>query len=188
MYNDIFLAFENITKQMNNPEVYEKINEKMAMLGPSVGRYMGAVLNPVIIRTIGILLRAGKLPPVPDALLDNPTFEIDYVSQLAQAQKKSEMNSLLSGLQVVGQVAQFVPDSLDKIDTDKAVDEAWDILGAPVKVLRDDAEVAEIRERKAQMAAQEQEMMINQAAADTGKKIAEGEKAFAEAKEKGLKK
>ena len=132
MYNDIFLKFENIKKQMQNPEVMEMINEKMAMLGPAVGRYMGAVLNPTIIRTIGILQRGGKLPPVPDALLESPAFEIDYVSQLAQAQKRSELNSLMNGLSLVGQMAQFVPEALDKVNTDTAVDEGWDILGAPV--------------------------------------------------------
>uniref|UniRef100_A0A6M3L375 Putative head tail connector protein n=1 Tax=viral metagenome TaxID=1070528 RepID=A0A6M3L375_9ZZZZ len=181
MYNDIFLTFENITKQMQNPEVQERINEKMAMLGPAVGRYMGAVLNPTIIRTIGILDRAGRLPDVPDALRDNPQFEIDYVSQLAQAQKRSELNSLMTGLQLVGQVAQFVPESLDKIDTDTAIDEAWDIIGAPVKVLRDDQEVQTIRENRQQAMAQEQQLLMAQGAAKAGRDIAAGEKDLAQA-------
>ena len=62
MYNDTFLAFDRITKQMNNPEIMERINEKMTMLGPAVGRYISEMLNPVIERTIGILARRGKLP------------------------------------------------------------------------------------------------------------------------------
>ena len=181
MYNDIFLTFENITKQMQNPEVQERINEKMAMLGPAVGRYMGAVLNPTVIRTIGILQRRGKLPPVPDALLENPQFEIDYVSQLAQAQKRSELNSLMSGLSLVGQMGQFVPEVIDKINTDTVIDEAWDILGAPVKVLRDDQEVEGIRENRAQAQAQEQKILLMQGAAKAGKDIASGEKDLATA-------
>jgi hypothetical protein len=183
MDNDIFLTFENITKQMQNPEVQERINEKMAMLGPAVGRYMGAVLNPTIMRTIGILFRAGRLPPIPDELMQSPTFEIDYVSQLAQAQKRSELASLLSGLELVGGMAQGDPSVLDKINADTVVDEAWDILGAPVKVLRSDDEVQEIRERKAQMAAQEQELMMAQSVAKTSKDMAEAEKAAATAQD-----
>jgi len=181
MYNDIFLTFENITKQMQNPEVQERINEKMAMLGPAVGRYMGAVLNPTVVRTIGILQRRGKLPPVPEALMNQPQFEIDYVSQLAQAQKRSELSSLMSGLQLVGQVAQFVPESLDKINTDTVIDEAWDILGAPVKVLRDDMEVESIRENRGQAMAQQQNMLMAQEAAKAGRDIAAGEKDLAQA-------
>ena len=181
MYNDIFLTFENLTKQMQNPEVQERINEKMAMLGPAVGRYMGAVLNPVITRTIGILFRAGKLPPLPDALRENPQFEIDYVSQLAQAQKRSELNSLMTGLQIVGAMGQYVPEVIDKINTDTAVDEAWDILGSPVKVLRDDEEVAQIRENRQQAMAQEQQVLMAQGAAKAGRDVAAGEKDLAAA-------
>jgi hypothetical protein len=179
MFNDIFLTFENITKQMQNPEVQERINEKMAMLGPAVGRYMGAVLNPIVIRTIGILFRRGKLPKVPDALLDNPQFEIDYVSQLAQAQKRSELNSLMSGLQLVGQMAQFNPETMDKINPDIAIDEAWDIIGAPVKVLRDDMEVEKIRETRGQAMAQQQQMQMAMGAAKAGRDVAAGEKDLA---------
>jgi len=184
MYNDIFLTFENLTKQMQNPEVQERINEKMAMLGPAVGRYIGAVLNPTIIRTIGILERRGKLPPIPDALRDSPSFEIDYVSQLAQAQKRSELSSLMNGLSLVGQIAQFAPEALDKISADTAVDEAWDTLGAPVKVLRDDQEVQDIREARAETEANAQKMEMIGASAKAGKDIAAGEKDLAEAAEK----
>lgn len=181
MYNDVFLAFENITKQMQNPEVQERINEKMAMLGPAVGRFMGEVLNPVVIRTIGILSRKGKLPPMPDELWENPQFEIDYVSMLAQAQKRSELSSLLNGLSVVGQMAQYVPETLDKIDADKTVDKAWDILGAPMVVLRPDKEVDNIRSARAEAQAQAQKMEMINLSADAAKKAAEGDKALAQA-------
>jgi len=181
MYNDVFLAFEGITKQMNNPEVMERINEKMTMLGPAVGRFTGEVLNPIIIRTIGILWRRGKLPEPPDELRDNPTYEIDYVSQLAQAQKRSELNSLVTALTMTGQMAQFAPEILDKINPDKAIDEVWGITGAPVKVLRDDIEIQKIREARAEQNAKMQEMQMLGAGAQIGKTAAEADKTLAEA-------
>jgi hypothetical protein len=155
MYNDVFLAFDNITKQMNNPEVMERINEKMTMLGPSVGRYISEMLNPGVIRTIGILFRKGKLPPPPDELLEDPNYEIDCISQLALSQRRSELNSLITGLTLVGQMAAVTPDVVDKVDPDKTVDTVWSILGAPIKVLRDDAEIQQIREMKGKMAQQQ---------------------------------
>lgn len=170
MYNDVFLAFDGITKQMNNPEIMERINEKMTMLGPAVGRYISEMLNPVVIRTIGILARRGKLPPPPDELIQNPEYEIDCISQLAQAQRRSELNSLMTGLSLVGQMAQFTPDVLDKVSTDKVVDEAWNILGAPARVLRDDAEVEAIREAKGRAAQQAQAMALTQAGAEVVEK------------------
>lgn len=166
MYNDVFLAFDGLTKQMNNPEVMERINEKMTMLGPAVGRYISEMLNPVVIRTIGILARRGKLPPPPDELIDSPEYEIDCISQLAQAQRRSELNALMTGLTLVGQMAAIVPDVVDKISPDKVVDETWGILGAPVRVLRDDSEIDAIREAKGKMAQQQMAMEMAQQGAD----------------------
>ena len=166
MFNDVFLAFNGLTKQMNNPEVMERINEKMTLLGPAVGRYISEMLNPVVVRTIGILSRRGKLPTPPDELMDSPEYEIDFISQLAQAQRRSELNAMMTGLSLVGQMAQFVPDVLDKISPDEIVDETWAITGAPTKVLRDDAEVQEIREAKGKMAQQQMAMQMAQQGAD----------------------
>ena len=166
MYNDTFLAFDRITKQMNNPEIMERINEKMTLLGPAVGRYISEMLNPTIVRTIGVLSRKGKLPDPPDEFLMNPEYEIDLVSQLAQAQRRSELQSLMNGLQLVGSMAEIDPSVLDKIDRDEVVDTAWEIIGAPNRVLREDDQVDEIRKSKAQQAQQQQQMAMLQAGGD----------------------
>ena len=170
MYNDVFLAFNQITKQMQNPEVMERINEKMTMLGPAVGRYISEMLNPVIIRTIGILYRKGKLPPPPSEFMMNPEYEIDCISQLAQAQRRSELNNLVTGLTLVGQMAQFAPQSVDKVDPDKVIDEAWSIIGAPDRVLRTDSDIAQLRETRGKMAQQQQAMELANQGADTVQK------------------
>jgi hypothetical protein len=187
MYNDVFLAFDNLTKQMNNPEVMERINEKMSMLGPAVGRYIAEMLNPVVIRTVGILARTGKLPEPPQELLEDPNYEIDCISQLAQSQRRSELNALVTGLGLVGQMAQFDPAVLDKISSDKVVDEAWSIIGAPVRVLRDDAEVADIRVNRGQMAQQAQQMGMLQAGADVVEKGSKVDLNTAKAQSEGIK-
>jgi hypothetical protein len=184
MYNDVFLAFEGLDKQMNNPEVMERINEKMTMLGPAVGRFTGEVLNPIIIRTIGILFRRGKLPPPPDELLQNPAYEIDYVSQLAQSQKRSELNSLVTALTMAGQMAQFNPEVLDKVDPDKSVDEIWNTTGAPIRVLRDDEEIKKIREARAQQAAKVQEMQMIGAGVQVAETASKVDKNVADAKQR----
>ena len=135
----------------------------MTMLGPAVGRYIAEMLNPIIIRTIGILSRKGKLPEPPEEFKGDPQFEIDLISQLAQAQRRSELNSLMTGLQLVGSMAEVAPGVLDKIDTDKVIDTAWEIIGAPMKVLREDEDLDAIRESKAQQAQQQQQMAMLQA-------------------------
>jgi hypothetical protein len=40
MFNDVFLAFQNLTKDMTVPEVMERVTEKMTLLAPAVGRFI----------------------------------------------------------------------------------------------------------------------------------------------------
>ncbi len=158
MFQDIFLAFSNITKDMNNPEIMERINEKMTMLGPAVGRYLDEAISPIVQRVIGILARKGKLPDPPAEIIMDPRYDIDFVGALAQAQRRTELNTLTIGLTMMGQMAQFDPTVLDKVDPDKVTDEVWSITGAPAKVLRDDAEVQKIREGRAEAMMRQQEL------------------------------
>lgn len=184
MYNDVFLAFSNITKDMNNPEVMERINEKMTMLGPAVGRYLSEVLNPIIHRTIGILARRGRLPAPPDSIIIDPGYEIDFVGVLAQAQRRSELNTLITGMSMVGNMAQYAPEVLDKINPDRIVDEVWSITGAPVQTLRDDGEIQKIREGRAQQMIQQQQMANLAGGAMIAKDAGAAAAGFSKAKDK----
>ena len=183
MYTDVFLAFSNITKDMNNPEIMERINEKMTMLGPAVGRYLDEVISPIVHRTIGVLYRRGKLPEPPQELLDDPGYEIDFVGVLAQAQRRAELNTLVTGLTMIGNMAQYAPEVLDKINPDRVADEVWSITGAPVKVLRDDDEIKQIREGRAQASMQQEQMAQVHAGSEIAKNAGQAEKSFAESKQ-----
>lgn len=181
MYTDVFLAFNQITKDMNNPEIMERINEKMTMLGPAVGRYLDEVISPVIQRTIGILFRRGKLPEPPPELIENPSYKIDFVGRLAMAQRSTELQALMTSLGMIGQVAQFNPEVLDNIDADKVTDEVFSITGAPVAVLRDDAEVQKIREGRAEQSMQQAELAQAQVVGQVAKDAGAAQKSFSDA-------
>lgn len=170
MYNDVFLAFNQLTKQMNNPEVAERIAEKMTILGPSVGRFISDMISPTVIRTVSILYRTGRIGEPPAEMLENPSYDVVATSQLAQAQKRSELNALLTGLQIAGQVAQFKPELLDRINGDRVLKEAWNIVGSPSTVLNSDDEVEAIREARALIAQQQQQMNLAQQGADVVEK------------------
>lgn len=184
MFYDTFLAFSNITKDMNNPEIMERINEKMTMLGPAVGRYLDEAISPIIQRVLGILARRGKLPDPPSEMIMDPRYKIEFVGTLAQAQRRTELNTLMTGLTMIGNMAQYSPDVLDKLDPDKVTDEVWAITGAPIKVLRDDDEVQKIREGRAQQLAQQEEVGTMAAGAEIAKNAGQAEAAFAKSKEK----
>lgn len=185
MFTDVFLAFQGITKDMNNPEIFERIAEKMTVLGPSVGRYNSQVLNPTIQRTIGLLERQGRLPDRPPELLEDPNYEIEFVSRLSLAQRNGELQSLQNALGLAGQMAQFDPNVLDRIDADKAVDAVWGITGAPVQMLRDDDEVSDIRDARAQAQAEQQRLDMLTAGSDIAVKATQASKNSREAENVG---
>ena len=175
MFTDVFLAFDGVTKQMNNPEVFERISEKMTLLGPAVGRFI-TVLDQTIDRTMGLLERQGRLPEKPPELIEDGNYEIDYLSTLAKAQRNPELQSLQNALSLTGGMAQFSPDVLDKINPDKGVDAIWGITGAPVQMLRDDDEVQAIRDNRAEAQAQEQQAAMVGAGADVALKATQASK------------
>ena len=164
MFKNAFLSFQNITKQMTVPEVIQRQNEAMTLLGPAVGRYMSDVLQPMVERAIGILWRNGKLPPIPDEMMMRPEYDVKFVGRLAQAQNQSEMNNMTNALNIAGQVAQFKPEALDKINADETIDELWGITNAPANMIYDTKEVIQIREARAK----QQQMMAAMEMAKTG--------------------
>ncbi len=176
MFVDTFQAFANITKQMTVPEVMERISEKMTLLGPAVGRYMNDVLQPLIEKVVLVLYEDNRLPRLPDAMIQDPNFEVKFVGRLVQTQRQSELNNITNAIAISGQIAQFKPDVLDKINADKAVDDIFDISGVSTRILYSDAEVKQIRQARAQAQAQQAQFTAMQQGADIYKTASEGDK------------
>ena len=165
---DLFLALNKAKGKMTATEVVERAGEKMALLGSALGRVMKDHLEPSITRTLSILAKGGHIPPTPEAI-KNKEFKIEYISVLARAQKLSESRGLDRFLERVGAVAAIAPSALDKIDTDKVVDELASIEGVSPSILRDKDGVKDIR--NARVAAKQQAAQLEnmQAAADVVK-------------------
>lgn len=181
MFYDTFQAFAQLTKQMTVPEVQERIAEKMTLLGPAVGRFMNDVLQPLIERVVTILFNEGRFPPLPDAMLSDPRYDVKFTGRLVQSQRQSEVNNIVNALAIAGQIAQLSPDVIDKIDADNAIEEIVDITGVTTRLLRSDNEVEQIRQARAEQAAQAQAIAQQQAAAETYKTAATGDREAANA-------
>ena len=169
-------AFSELTKQMTVPEVMERISEKMTVLGPAVGRFMNDVLQPLIEKVVMILYNAGKLPPMPEGLMQNPSFEVKFVGRLVQSQRQSEINNIVNAIGIIGQVAQVKPEVLDKINADEVVTTIANITGLPASMIYSDDEVRKLREQRAEAQAQEAQLMQAQALAQTYKTASEGDR------------
>jgi len=177
-YADLFLLLSSATDtRMTATEVAERHEEKLLMLGPVLGRMNTELLEPLIELTFRRLLSAGVLPPPPPEL-EGVNLGVEFVSILAQAQRSVGVAAVDRWLGNVGAVAQYSPDVLDKINTDYWCEAYADMLGVDPKLLRDDTEVAAIRQQRAKQQQQAQEAAM----AEQQSKVALNEaKAAAEA-------
>lgn len=147
-FNDLFMILAD-QKNMTATEVIQKVSERMVLLGPALGRLISDLLDPVITRTINIGFREGVLPEPPQILLGSG-YDIDFVGPLAKAQRIQDINSLSNFLSLTAQIAQFLPEVLDRINSDQVLDDASNLYGVNPEILRSDEEVEKIREARMQ--------------------------------------
>ncbi|MDW2791830.1 portal protein, partial [Acinetobacter baumannii] len=94
------------------------------MLGPVVERQIDELLRPLVeICVERVLANSEYLRQIAPEAIQNADVEINFVSILALAQKSSGSAILERALAMIGQVAQVDPQVLDKVDTDKFMDE-----------------------------------------------------------------
>jgi len=180
LFADLFLMISlSDRRQITAREIEERHEEKLIGLGPVLELQHKEKLRPLIFGALTLLLEQGRIPPPPSALRDQPLL-IDYISLLAQAQKVISTGSLERFSAFVGSIAAVVPEVVDALDVDAAAREYADLIGAPATVLRDEDEVAAIRQARA--AAMQRQMQIEQAAkaAPAVTAVAEGARVLAE--------
>ena len=158
MFNDLFLMIANADQSMTATEVNARQEEKMIMLGPAINRLLYEMLDPVIERVFALCGRAGLLKPPPPDVAESE-YKVEYISILAQAQKLVNAQSIQAYVQMAGAAAQLNPSSVDKTDMDKLMEVYGDIINLPSGIVREDDQVDQIRQVKADEAARQQALM-----------------------------
>lgn len=148
LFVDLFLALAQRDPKMTATEVLAREQERMLLLGPMLGR-LERMFSNIIKRTFQILLEREVILPFPIALNNQQNLVIEYVSPLAKAQKASDLKSISNTIALISPLAQAIPNIIDKIDSDKYVDEVADLTGINPELIRDKSEVKEIREARA---------------------------------------
>jgi DNA primase len=169
-YADLFLMIAMDEK--NQPDtaraIAEKHEEKMLMLGPVLERLHNELLKPFIDITFDKMLAANIVPPPPKEM-HGQELSIEFVSMLAQAQRAIGTQNIDRYMQSMGMVAQFRPDVLDKLDTDKWADKYADMLGVEPDLIVGSEQVALIRQQRAKQQAAQQQMAAAEQMANTAK-------------------
>ena len=156
--------------QMTATEVIQRNEEKMRLLGPVLGRLQSELLKPLIDRAFNILLRKNMFAPAPE-FLAGKDVEIEYVSPLAKAQKSTELQAIMRGIEIMGSLANVAP-VFDYVNFDKLVKHLMDIVGVPQKILKPQSQVNAERQQKQQQQEQMQQMQQLQQVAEAGGKVA----------------
>ena len=149
-YADLFLMLAmSDRREITAEEIRAKQEEKLLMIGPTLGRQEQDLLNPLVDRVFALMQENSLLPEIPQELA-GVTLRIEYLGLMAQAQKLVSTSSIERMVVFAAQLAQVVPEVLDKLDADQAVDEMADAIGASPNVIRSDDAVAEIRAQRQQ--------------------------------------
>jgi hypothetical protein len=157
-YNDIFLtgARDPNATPYKATEVMARDQEKMMRLGPIVDRTHSEFLSLIIERGFNIMMRKELFPQLSPEYMDMVSgYDVTLISPMAVAQKEAAVQGINSFLGFVGQVAQYDPQAIDKVDTDEAINEYAKLTGTKIGVLRPTDAVKKIREDRAKAQAEQ---------------------------------
>ncbi|MGL5734206.1 MAG: portal protein [Beijerinckiaceae bacterium] len=166
-YSELFMAITNMRgiQPRNMEEIASRNEESLQQLGPTIERVEVEKLQVWIDRAVGILHRAGRLRPAPEALEGQP-LQFTFISILAQMQRMVGIGQIERSVSFVGNMAAAWPDALDNVDSDATVREYFDRAGSPAITLRSEKEVEAIRANRAKEMAEAKAMQAAPAMRD----------------------
>jgi hypothetical protein len=149
---DFFLMLQRAERQMTATEIMEKMGEKASVLSASIGD-LSTEIDGIIDNLWQIEFKAGRMPPVPDVLMQYGGANIDivYLGPLAQAQKRLfETQGIKTGLELAVPLLAVFPDAVDLINSDEALKELLISNGFPQTALHSQEQIVKIRQGKSQ--------------------------------------
>ena len=175
LYNDLFRMLMNSDRrQITATEIASREEEKLILVGPVLERLHNEFFIPLIKRTMEILGRQGKLPPLPQEIAPYVTgdmLKIEFVSLLAQAQKMVSTASVEQFMGFAGNVSTVFPEVLDSINPDQMVDSYAEWIGVPPSMLRSQEERDQMREARAQQQQEQEAMQQGMASIEAAKAL-----------------
>ncbi len=135
--------------QMTATEVMQRTEEKLRLMGPLLGRVQPEFLGPLIQRVFGQLQRAGKFPEPPPELADVP-LKIVYTSPIARAQEQVQANGLLRSFEILREVWERDPASVDILNSDELTKGVFEMFSVNPKFINSDKDVKATRTARAE--------------------------------------
>ena len=163
-YRDVFVMFGDLKGDRRTTiEIRARAQEGLRRLSQPVARLQEELLNPIIERTINLLIQWGRIPPPPPTLLE---YNIVYLGQLALALRDQQATGAMQYVSVLGEMMPFYPDAMDVVDFDAMLPDLARSMGVKEAHIATPDEIAAKRQARAQ---QQQAAMAMQAAQAAGK-------------------
>lgn len=164
-------------------EISARVAQLEKIIAPTLGRIINDWLEPMINRSFNILYRNGRLPDMPEVVLemsqDGSQLEIEYVGALARALLQDQIDGIDRWLMQVGQGSQLNPDVLDIPDWDAIYKGTGRMLGVPAKFIRSNADIKQDRNARNKKAGQLQQAQLMNEAGQGAQSMAAGAAALA---------
>ena len=127
-------------------EISQMMGEKAVLMSTIVDTFEKESLEPAITALVKDEERAGRMPPVPDELLDSGgKINIRYIGPLHQLQQTllrgKSITDAVAVIQMMGELDQFVPLKFDFMEMAEEVTVAG---GLPQRMIKSDEEVKRI--------------------------------------------
>jgi hypothetical protein len=138
-------------------------------------RYMGAtlaqirndVLNPIVTRAVNMMIREGLIEAPPEEVVEaGGQYDIVYLGSLTRAQQVDEVAAIERTMMTAANLGEVYPDGLDVIDAQEGVRLIGRKLNAPATLMRDEAEVKKIVDKRQADMQRMQEAQIAQTEGD----------------------
>lgn len=143
-------------------EISERIKELQSNTGVSFGRLYFEFVLPLHKRELSILSRKGKITLPPNFTIDNFSVKVAVLSPIAFQQNLDDVNRFMQTFQMASAVSPEVAQMVYEIE--KIPRWLNEKMGIPAKLLRDDVQFNEIKEKLAGMMQQGIEAQQQQAA------------------------
>lgn len=163
---DLFNMLAQRTETMTATEVLQRVEEKLNSFAPTWANLQAELFGPLIIRTLGILARAGAFNAIeaPPELENDADFDITYLSKIALASEMIKARSYFQYVESVTPLMSANPEAAmafnDTINLPKTYRELAYNLGLPIQWTYSEEEAQE-RAAARQQAAEQQAAIQN---------------------------
>jgi hypothetical protein len=155
-----------------NTEVQSRLEIMQQFLAPTLARLESEALTPLLNRCFSIMHRQGELPPPPEELARGANLDVEYEGPLARSQKVTRLAGMDEFIRITAPVAQQQPAVVDNLDTDRAFRDLAEVAGLPADYLRDEDDVATMRQQRAQQQQLAKQMEVAMGASEMGRNLA----------------